>query len=152
MHGHELDTIVQNVRWLAYLGDVGYQLLLRLNSPVNWGRRLCGLGYWSLRAYVKNNVKNAVSFIGAFEQAIVHYARKDNVDGVICGHIHTPVIREIDGVQYLNSGDWVESTSALLEDFEGNIELIRDFQATLEPPPPRWGAVRPPDVSELLKH
>ena len=86
-----------------------------------------GLGYWSLRAYVKKNVKNAVSFIGAFEKAIVQYARRDHVDGVVCGHIHSPVIRDIDGTAYYNTGDWVESLSALTEDFTGKIELVTHF-------------------------
>jgi UDP-2,3-diacylglucosamine pyrophosphatase LpxH len=132
IHGHELDTVVQNIKWLAYIGDVGYQLLLRLNTPVNWFRRVFGLGYWSLSAYVKKSVKNAVSFIGEFEKAIVQYSKDDQVDGVICGHIHSPVIREIDGVAYLNSGDWVESKSALLEDFSGKIQLITQFEASAE--------------------
>ena len=129
IHGHELDTVVQNIKWLAYIGDVGYQLLLMLNSPVNAIRQRLGLGYWSLSAYVKKNVKNAVSFIGAFEQAIVQYARRDAVEGVICGHIHTPIIRTIENTAYYNSGDWVESQSALTEDFEGRIELITNYGA-----------------------
>ncbi len=132
IHGHELDTVVQNIKWLAHVGDVGYQLLLRLNGPVNWMRRLCGLGYWSLSAYIKKSVKNAVSFIGAFEEAIVKYSVDDQVDGVVCGHIHSPVIRTIGDVTYYNSGDWVESMSALVEDHEGKIELITNFQSTLE--------------------
>ena len=124
IHGHELDTVVQNMKWLAYVGDVGYQFLLKLNTPVNALRRLLGLGYWSLSAYVKRSVKNAVSFIGEFEKAIVHYARRDHVDGVVCGHIHSPVIRMIGDTAYYNSGDWVESLSALVEDFDGKIELL----------------------------
>lgn len=136
IHGHELDTVVQNIKWLAFVGDVGYQLLLRLNHPVNTIRRWLGLDYWSLSAYVKKSVKNAVSFIGAFEQAIVQYARRDQVEGVVCGHIHTPVIREIEGIGYYNSGDWVESLSALTEDFSGKIELITNYAAdTLGRPP-----------------
>lgn len=127
IHGHELDTVVQNIKWLAYVGDVGYQLLLKLNNPVNAIRQRLGLGYWSLSAYVKKSVKNAVSFIGAFEQAIVQYARRDAVEGVVCGHIHTPVIRTIENTAYYNSGDWVESLSALTEDFEGRIELITNY-------------------------
>jgi len=123
IHGHELDTVVQNMKWLAHVGDLGYQLLLMLNTPINWFRRRFGFGYWSLSAYVKMSVKNAVNFIGEFEQAIVRYAREDRVQGVVCGHIHSPVIREIDDVTYYNSGDWVESCSVLLEDFEGKIEL-----------------------------
>jgi UDP-2,3-diacylglucosamine pyrophosphatase LpxH len=127
IHGHELDTVVQNIKWLAHIGDIGYQLLLRLNGPVNWMRQVFGLGYWSLSAYVKKNVKNAVSFVGAFEEAIVKYAKDDQVDGVVCGHIHSPVIRMIEEVTYFNCGDWVESMSALVEKFDGQIELITDF-------------------------
>jgi UDP-2,3-diacylglucosamine pyrophosphatase LpxH len=127
IHGHELDTVVQNIKWLAYVGDVGYQILLQLNHPVNAIRRRLGLEYWSLSAYVKKNVKNAVSFIGAFEQAIVQYARRDDVQGVVCGHIHSPIIRTIENTSYYNSGDWVESLSALVEDSTGHIELITNF-------------------------
>jgi len=123
IHGHELDAVVQNIRWLAFVGDVGYGLLLRLNRPINFIRRLLGMHYWSLSAAVKMSVKNAVSFISEFEQAIVRYSREYKVKGVVCGHIHSPVIREIDGVEYYNSGDWVESCSVLLEDFDGRIEL-----------------------------
>ena len=119
IHGHELDAVVQNIKWLAVLGDVGYQLLLRLNGPVHWVRSHFGYGYWSLSAYVKKSVKNAVSFIGKFEEAIVRYAEEDEVVGVICGHIHSPAIRTIGSTTYYNSGDWVESCSALLEDFIG---------------------------------
>ncbi|MEA3186981.1 MAG: hypothetical protein QOD99_811, partial [Chthoniobacter sp.] len=98
MHGHELDAVVQNIKWLAFVGDVGYQLLLRLNRPINFLRHACGFGYWSLSAYVKKSVKNAVSFIGKFEESIVRYARDFSVTGVVCGHIHSPAIRSMDGV------------------------------------------------------
>jgi UDP-2,3-diacylglucosamine pyrophosphatase LpxH len=124
IHGHELDAVVQNIKWLAHLGDIGYQFLLKLNPPINWVRRHLGFNYWSLSAYVKKSVKNAVNFIGEFEQAIVRYAHKDHVQGVVCGHIHSPVIRDIDAVTYYNCGDWVESCSALVEDFDGRIELL----------------------------
>lgn len=124
IHGHELDTVIQNIKWLAYVGDVGYQLLLKLNTPVNAARRLLGLGYWSLSAYVKKNVKNAVSFIGEFEKEIVRYATSDKVDGVVCGHIHSAAIRMIGTTAYYNSGDWVESLTALVEHADGHIELI----------------------------
>ncbi len=136
IHGHELDAVVQNIRWLAHLGDFGYNLLLRLNHPLNWARRVFGLGYWSLSAYAKQRVKVAVNFIGKFEETIVRYSRTDQVDGVVCGHIHSPCIRMIDGVEYLNSGDWVESNSALVEDFSGHIELMRNFSGTPSPIPP----------------
>ena len=131
MHGHELDAVVQNARWLAFAGDIGYQLLLKLNTPVHYLRQFFGLGYWSLSAAVKKSVKEAVSFVGAFEQGIVRFAQEDHVEGVVCGHIHSPVIRTIDSVAYYNSGDWVESTSALVEDFDGKIELITNFERTI---------------------
>lgn len=124
MHGHELDTVVQNLGWLAHVGDIGYRLLMRCNGTVNVLRRMLGYGYWSLSAYVKAEVKNVVSFIGQFEEAVVRYARDHEVDGVICGHIHTVGQREIQGVQYYNTGDWVESCTALVEDFDGNLEII----------------------------
>jgi len=127
IHGHELDTVVQNLKWLAFVGDVGYQILLRFNEPVNWMRRRLGLGYWSLSAAVKRNVKNAVSFIGEFEKAVVRFADSDAVSGVVCGHIHSPCIRKFGEVDYYNSGDWVESCSALVEGFDGHIELLTDL-------------------------
>lgn len=133
MHGDELDTVVQNVRWLAFVGDVGYQALLNLNGPVNAARRWFGLGYWSLSAHVKKRVKNAVSFIGAFEEAIVRYAKQYKVDGVLCGHIHSPAIRQIGDVMYYNSGDFVESLSALVEHADGRIELLTNLPAGTEP-------------------
>ena len=95
IHGDELDTVIQNVKWLAYIGDVGYQFLLKLNRPINFLRRRFGLGHWSLSAYVKHRVKNAVAFIGEFENAIVRYAKRVDVDGVLCGHIHNAAVREI---------------------------------------------------------
>lgn len=127
MHGHELDTVIQNVKWLAYLGDLGYQFLLKLNRPFNAFRKIFGLQYWSLSSYVKMRVKDAVSFIGRFEEAIVKYSKDYRVDGVVCGHIHAPAIRSIEGTGYFNSGDWVESCSALLEDYSGKIELLTNF-------------------------
>lgn len=129
IHGHELDTVVQNIKWLAHLGDIGYQFLLHMNQPVNWVRRRLGLGYWSLSSYVKQNVKNAVSFIGRFEEEIVRFASEDKVDAVICGHIHSPAIRKIGEVTYYNCGDWVESRSALLENHDGTFELVTSFSA-----------------------
>ena len=136
MHGDELDTVIQNAKWLAYAGDVGYQLLLRLNRPVNFLRRLCGLGYWSLSAHVKRSVKNAVAFVGEFEQAVVRYAKQYRVDGVLCGHIHWAAVREFDGVSYYNCGDFVESCTALVEHFDGSIELLTQINAddVSEPP------------------
>ncbi len=144
MHGHELDAVVQNLGWLAHVGDVGYTLLMRCNGLVNFVRRLLGFGYWSLSAYVKAEVKNVVGFIGKFEESVVRYARDYDVDGVLCGHIHTAAVREIDGVTYYNTGDWVESCTAIVEHYDGSMELMRvdplPFPANL----PSVEADRPP--------
>ena len=128
IHGDELDTVIQNVKWLAFICDVGYQFLLKLNPPINFLRRRFGLGHWSLSAYVKHRVKNAVAFIGEFENAIVRYARQFGVDGVVCGHIHSAAVRDFGGVTYYNDGDFVESCTALVEDFDGRIELLTGLQ------------------------
>ena len=125
MHGHELDTVVQNVRWLAFAGDLGYQFLLSLNPALNFVRRLFGRGYWSLSAYAKKRVKDAVNFIGAFEEAIVRYAERFEVEAVVCGHIHSAAIRQLGPITYYNCGDWVETCSALIENHDGSIELLR---------------------------
>ncbi|HEY5742324.1 MAG TPA: UDP-2,3-diacylglucosamine diphosphatase [Terrimicrobiaceae bacterium] len=130
IHGDELDTVIHSIGWLAHLGDIGYQLLLRCNGPLNFFRRRLGLGYWSLSAYVKAEVKNVVSFIGQFEEAIVRYARDYDVDGVLCGHIHTAAVREIGGVTYYNTGDWVESCTAIVERYDGAMELLKLGQET----------------------
>ena len=124
IHGHELDTVVQNAKWLAYLGDAGYQFLLSLNPAINFFRRKFGLGYWSLSAYAKKRVKDAVNFIGEFEKAVVRYAEKFSVDAVLCGHIHSAAIRQIGKVAYYNCGDWVESCTALVEEADGTLELV----------------------------
>ncbi len=124
-HGHELDTVVQNMGWLAHVGDIGYQLLLRLNTPVNFLRRLFGRGHWSLSAYVKSSVKNVVNFIGGFEESMVHFASDAEAQGIICGHIHTAAIRKIKGLDYYNTGDWVESLTALVEETDGRMKLLK---------------------------
>ena len=132
MHGHELDTVVQNVRWLAFAGDVGYQFLLALNPAINFFRRRFGCGYWSLSAYAKKRVKDAVSFVGEFEKAIVRYAERYEVDAVLCGHIHSAADRQFGPVAYYNCGDWVETCSALIETHDGAIELL-NFNPFAEP-------------------
>jgi UDP-2,3-diacylglucosamine pyrophosphatase LpxH len=135
IHGHELDTVVQNVKWLAFAGDLGYQFLLSLNPAINFFRRRFGLGYWSLSAYVKKRVKDAVSFIGKFEAAIVKYAEQYCVDAVLCGHIHSAAIHQFGKVTYYNCGDWVETCSALTEREDGTIELVNchPFSKTVPP-------------------
>src|SRR5881296_3067959 len=124
IHGHELDTVVQNVKWLAFAGDLGYQFLLSLNPLINFVRRRFGLGYWSLSAYAKRRVKDAVSFIGKFEAAVAHYAQRYDVDAVLCGHIHSAAIREFGNVSYYNCGDWVESCTALVEGDDGILSMV----------------------------
>lgn len=124
MHGHEFDCVTRNAKWLALIGDVGYRALMRLNGPVNFCRKKCGLGYWSLSSYLKAKVKCAVNRSGSFESAVSHYARLEGVDGIICGHIHTPDIRTFGTTLYYNTGDWVESRTALVEHFDGRLELL----------------------------
>lgn len=127
IHGHELDTVVQNIKWLALLGDCGYQLLLALNPIVNSVRRIFGFGYWSLSKAAKRKVKDAVNFIGAYEEGIVRYAERFGVQGVLCGHIHTPTIRQIDRTTYYNCGDWIENCSVIVEHDDGRIELLNNL-------------------------
>ncbi|MCC3304226.1 UDP-2,3-diacylglucosamine diphosphatase [Sneathiella sp. HT1-7] len=124
LHGDEFDVVVKYARWLAYLGDWSYGLCLKLNDTLNAIRQRLGYPYWSLSAYLKLKVKNAVKFIADFENALADVAKDRGVNGVICGHIHHPEIREINGVTYCNDGDWVESCSALVEHFDGRLELI----------------------------
>lgn len=125
MHGDEFDVVVRYAKWLAFLGDRSYELALWSNAPLNWMRRHLGLGYWSLSAYLKNRIKTAVNFIGEFEHALADVARLRGVDGVICGHIHHAADRVIDGVHYLNCGDWVESCTAILETRAGDMKIVR---------------------------
>ena len=124
-HGHELDTVVQNMGWLAHVGDVGYHILMQLNGTVNFFRRICGRGHWSLSAYVKAKVKNVVNFIGGFEESMVHFAADAKAQGIICGHIHTAAIRKIKGLDYYNTGDWVESRTALVEETNGQLKILQ---------------------------
>jgi UDP-2,3-diacylglucosamine pyrophosphatase LpxH len=124
LHGDEFDGVVLYARWLAFLGDRAYALLLRLNVAFNAVRRRFGLPYWSLSAHIKKKVKNAVSFISRFEEAVAHAAADRGVDGVVCGHIHSAEIREFGGVTYYNDGDWVESCTALIEHPDGRMEIL----------------------------
>ncbi|PYK23628.1 MAG: UDP-2,3-diacylglucosamine hydrolase [Verrucomicrobia bacterium] len=133
IHGHELDAVVQNVKWLAFAGDVGYQFLLSLNPLINFVRRRFGLGYWSLSAYAKRRVKDAVSFIGKFEAAVAHYAKRYRVDAVLCGHIHSAAIHEFGNVTYYNCGDWVEGCTALVEGKDGILSMINYHPSVKKP-------------------
>ena len=124
-HGDEFDGVIQHARWLAFAGDWGYRALLTLNTHFNRARHMLGLGYWSLSAYLKHRVKNAVAFIDKFEAAMADEARRRGVDGVICGHIHHAEMRDISGVAYINDGDWVESCTAVVEGFDGTLQIVR---------------------------
>ncbi|WP_200976255.1 UDP-2,3-diacylglucosamine diphosphatase [Echinicola sp. 20G] len=124
LHGDVFDSITTNLRWIAYMGDIGYTFLLWLNRLVNYHRRKRGLSYFSLSQYVKGKVKSAVSYIDKYEQELAMMAKAKGCDGIICGHIHKAEARIIDGIEYYNSGDWVETMSALAEDYEGNWQLI----------------------------
>ena len=124
MHGDQFDIVVCNARWLAMLGDWAYQLAIAANTWFNIIRRKFGVGYWSLSAWAKMKVKNAVNFIGDYENTLAAEAVRRGVNGIICGHIHHAIIREIDGVTYINTGDFVESCSAVVEHMNGHLEII----------------------------
>jgi UDP-2,3-diacylglucosamine pyrophosphatase LpxH len=125
LHGDQFDVVVRHMPWLAHVGDGAYRFALWANGLINLFRRRMGLPYWSLSAWAKRKVKNAVNFVGRFEDILTDEARREGAEGVICGHIHHAADRDIGGIRYLNSGDWVESCTALIEDFAGDIQLIR---------------------------
>lgn len=124
LHGDEFDAITMSHRWLAHLGDAAYEMMMALNRWVNLVRRVFNLPYWSLSKYAKQKVKNAVSFISKFEEIVAHEAAHRGIDGVIAGHIHKAEMREIAGIQYFNDGDWVEGCTALVEHYDGTMEIL----------------------------
>ena len=124
-HGDMFDTITMTKKWLAILGDKAYVTLLAINRPLNQIRKLVGYKrFWSLSKYLKNNVKKSVAFICEFEDIMSQYAKKNGYDGIICGHIHHPEIKNIGDMRYLNCGDWVESLSAIVETYDGEWKII----------------------------
>jgi UDP-2,3-diacylglucosamine pyrophosphatase LpxH len=125
MHGDAFDLVVRHARWLAFLGDWAYVAALALSTRINIVRRRLGFTYWSLSAWAKARVKNAVSFIGRFEETLAAEAKRHGVDGVICGHIHSASMRDFGGFTYINTGDWVESCTAVVEHRDGRMEIIR---------------------------
>ena len=125
VHGDQFDIVVRHARWLAFLGDWAYATALAVNTYLNIVRRKLGFSYWSLSAWAKLKVKNAVNFIGAFEEALAREARESRVDGVVCGHIHHPAMHAHYGTAYFNCGDWVESCTGLAEHHDGRFEIIR---------------------------
>jgi len=124
VHGDMFDGITRLAPWLSFLGDKAYDFILSLNSKFNWIRHRFGFGYFSLSQFLKHRVKKAVDFIFKFEENLAKYCKKRGFDGVICGHIHHAEIKEIDGVTYMNDGDWVESCTALVEHHDGRWEIV----------------------------
>jgi UDP-2,3-diacylglucosamine pyrophosphatase LpxH len=139
IHGDQFDVVVRYAKWLAHLGDKAYTGLLTANTWFNHVRRKLGFTYWSLSAYLKHRVKNAVEYIGDYEKALADEARRREVDGVICGHIHSAEIRPMEGVLYCNDGDWVESCTALVELASGELQIV-DWAASRRSLPVRAAA------------
>jgi len=123
-HGDIFDSITSQMNWLAYLGDIGYTFLLWLNKWYNQYRSWQGKPYYSLSQVIKQKVKAAVNFISDFEEKLAELAKAKGADGIICGHIHKAEIKMIDGIAYMNSGDWVESLTALVETHQGEWQII----------------------------
>jgi UDP-2,3-diacylglucosamine pyrophosphatase LpxH len=147
VHGDLADGVIRHAKWLAHFGDQLYDFVLWLNRHFNTLRARLGFDYWSLSAYLKHKVKNAVSFISSFEQVLVREARRQGYDGVLCGHIHHAEIRSVDGLSYCNSGDWVESLTAIVETLDGELQIVR-WNEILSPgePVPHWSAAEPAAV------
>ena len=145
LHGDRYDQVTTCARWLSVLGDASYNLLVELNRALSWARRKLGVGgHWSLADYAKRKVQGAASFISGFELAIARHGKSLRVDGVICGHIHTPVIKRLDGILYLNCGDWVDNCTAIVEHVDGRMELVR--HAPVEPGP----GGRPEELADAI--
>ena len=132
IHGDQYDVITKYARWISTLGDVGYNLLLRINVVVNKVRSLLGYDYWSFSKWVKDSVKQAVSYVGDFEATVASVCNQRGYAGIICGHIHKAANREVGGVRYLNCGDWVESCTAILHTHDGQFQVI-EYDASENP-------------------
>ena len=132
IHGDLFDLVIRHARWLALLGSHAYDVAIWLNTHFNAVRRAFGLNYWSLSRWVKLKVKNAVNFIGEFERTLTSEARRRGADGVICGHIHHPVIRAERDLTYVNCGDWVESCTAVVEHYDGRLQIVEWVALQLE--------------------
>ena len=132
IHGDQYDVITKYARWISTLGDVGYNLLLRMNVVVNKVRSMLGYDYWSLSKWVKDSVKQAVSYVGDFETTVASVCNERGYAGIICGHIHKAANRKVGGVRYLNCGDWVESCTAILHTHDGQFQVI-EYDASENP-------------------
>lgn len=151
LHGDEFDVVVRNARLVAYLGDWAYDAAVALNVYIAKIRRYLGLPYWSFSSWAKLQVKSAVNFIGRFQEAVSEEARREKVDGVICGHIHHAVIERFSDVTYMNSGDWVESCTALIEHHDGRFELIHWQDDIDEAEASRLGVSVPADIAQIME-
>ncbi|HEX3666944.1 MAG TPA: UDP-2,3-diacylglucosamine diphosphatase [Rhizomicrobium sp.] len=140
IHGDRFDAVIAYAKWLAHLGDGAYTLALHLNDFCHVIRRRLGLQYWSLSAYLKHKVKNALEYICRFEEAVAREVKARGFDGVVCGHIHHADMKTLEGVLYINDGDWVESCTALVEDSRGNLEILRWASAAAAREPVALGA------------
>ncbi len=124
IHGDQYDVVVMNAKWLAHIGDRAYNFVLWVNTWLNWAKRLWGGQYWSLSNWTKRQVKHAVNFIGEYEKVLSDEAQRGGYDGIICGHIHHARIAEMGDMLYVNTGDWVESCTAVVEERDGTLRLI----------------------------
>lgn len=124
VHGDMFDSVTRNYKWVSLLGDMAYELLIAANAVLNKTRKWFGYGYWSFSRYIKINAKQAANFIFKFEEHLAQHAHDKGYHGVFCGHIHMPEIKDMLGIVYLNDGCWVENCSAIVEHFDGTIELL----------------------------
>ena len=150
LHGDEFDTIMLAHRWLAFVGDALYHVMMGLNGWVNAVRNALGLPYWSLSKAAKHKVKNAVEFISKYEEVVARAASERGVDGVVCGHIHTAEMRDFDGIAYYNDGDWVEGCNALVEHFDGTMEILH-WSDEIAKREPLAESSQEPDEAETLE-
>lgn len=144
-HGDLFDAVVTCARWLALVGDQLYTVILKINQHFNALRARLGLPYWSLSQFMKLRVKNAVQYITAFEEALARDARARGFDGVVCGHIHHAEMRMVGDVLYCNCGDWVESLTALVEEDDGTLAILR-WPAAVRAPQDETRPWRVPDA------
>ncbi|NDA71177.1 MAG: UDP-2,3-diacylglucosamine diphosphatase [Betaproteobacteria bacterium] len=140
VHGDLFDGITRLAPWISFLGDKAYDVLLTVNTKYNWWRHKLGFGYWSLSKYLKHKVKRAIDFMFQFELNLANYCTRKKFDGIICGHIHRAEIKELNGIVYMNTGDWVESCTAILEHYNGTWELAEwheiKHEDSVDPKPP----------------
>jgi UDP-2,3-diacylglucosamine pyrophosphatase LpxH len=125
LHGDAFDSVIHFAPWLTSIGNNGYDAMILVGRQINRLRRWCGAREWSLSAFVKGSVKDIVRFVSDYERALVREARRRGVDGVVCGHIHKAEMRCVDGIDYYNTGDWVENCTAIVENDDGRMEVVR---------------------------